>query len=156
VGNYRSISQCTIGDGTSVLFWKDFWHGKETLNGKFPRLFSYARDEDITVAKFASTDISSCFALPPSVEAFQEYQLIMETVSGMQIQSDVIDRRTFVWGNKYTPSQFYNFLFEQLSKDDTLNAIWKSEALPKLKVFLWLLIVNNLTQEISCRENIGS
>jgi hypothetical protein len=52
VGDYRSISRIQIGNGSSTLFWKDFWHGVTNLCDKFPRLFSYALNEDVTVADF--------------------------------------------------------------------------------------------------------
>jgi hypothetical protein len=61
VGDYRSVSKCKVGNGTFVLFWKDFWLDFQTLDVKFPRLFSYARDEDISIAKFVSMDLRSAF-----------------------------------------------------------------------------------------------
>jgi hypothetical protein len=42
VGEYRSISKCNVDDGSTVLFWKDFWIDFQTFNVKFPRLYSYA------------------------------------------------------------------------------------------------------------------
>jgi hypothetical protein len=54
-----------VGSGTSVLFWKDFWVNGELLCDKFPRLFSYALDEDASVASLAlADDRFSAFSLP--------------------------------------------------------------------------------------------
>jgi hypothetical protein len=140
VDDYRSISLCKIGNGSSVLFWKDFWVNGELMCDKYPRLFSYAQNEDISVASLVlSEDISSCFALPLSVEAFQELQE---------------DQRVFVWGEKYTSSRYYKFLFERVPRDKALNSIWTSKALPKLKVFLWLLMHDRLnTRDIMIRKH---
>jgi hypothetical protein len=144
-----------VGDDSYVLFWKDFWHGKETFCNKFPRLFSFVLDEDNSVAKFAnSEDLGSCFALPLSVEAFQEYQQISSVIAETHLESGTIDRRSFVWGSNYTPSKFYKFMFAHLPRDAALNAIWRSKAMPKLKVFSWLLMVYRLnTRDIMLRKH---
>jgi hypothetical protein len=71
VSDYRSVSHCKVGDGKSILFWKDFWLNEEVLCDKFPRLFSYVLEEDVSVADLARTeDLISFFALPLSVEAY--------------------------------------------------------------------------------------
>jgi hypothetical protein len=62
---WRDISRGTIGNGTSILFWKDFWQEGTLLCDKFPRLFSFALDEDISVADlFSAGDMTSKFFLP--------------------------------------------------------------------------------------------
>jgi hypothetical protein len=155
VGEYRSITKCQINSGTSVLFWKDFWYQGDLLCQKFPRLFSYALDEDLSVADMAHVeDLSSCFALPMSVEAFHEWQEVSQLLTATSLNESMSDTRIFAWGDKYTPSKFYNFLFAQLPSDATLNAIWKSRALPKLKVFSWLLFMDRLnTRELMLRKH---
>jgi hypothetical protein len=66
-GIYRSITKAEVGDGTSILFWKDFWHSNQLLCEDFPRLFSYAKNEDITVADFTpTTALEDLFTLPIS------------------------------------------------------------------------------------------
>jgi hypothetical protein len=155
VGEYRSITNFSIQSGTSVLFWKDFWYQGSVLCQKFPRLFSYVLDEDLSVAEMAHMDtLGSIFSLPLSVEAFQEWQEVSMLIEATPIQDQLTDKRTFVWGNAYTPSKFYNFLFARLPRDEVLNAIWKSKALPKLKVFSWLLFMDRLnTLDIMKRKH---
>ena len=155
VDDYRSVSLCNIGAGTSVLFWKDFWHNGELMCNRFPRLFSFAIDEDLSVADLAHVDdLGSIFALPLSVEAFHEWQEASMLLQGTNISPGVIDARSFVWGPKYTSSAFYNFLFKQLPKEVAFNAIWKSRALPKLKVFVWLLMMDRLnTRDMMLRKH---
>ena len=68
VDDYRSITTCQIGEGTSVLFWKDFWQNGVLLCDKYARLFSFVRNEDVTVADFANNvDPLSMFHLPLSL-----------------------------------------------------------------------------------------
>jgi hypothetical protein len=155
VDDYRSITTCQIQDGSSTLFWKDFWTEGGLLCHKYPRLFSYVIDEDVSVLRMTQTErLDSIFVLPLSVEAFQEWQEITHLVSTVSLSEHRSDQRTFVWGSKYTPSKFYNFLFAQLVRDVALNAIWKSRALPKLKVFVWLLFWDRLnTRDIMQRKH---
>jgi hypothetical protein len=51
---YRGIVKCSMGDGTTVLFWVDIWNDL-LMQDKFPRLFSFAKDKLISIAKFLST-----------------------------------------------------------------------------------------------------
>jgi hypothetical protein len=79
VEEYRSICRCQVKSGTSVLFWKDFWYNGELMCDKYSRLYSYALDEDLSVADMAQLeDLNGGFAIPLSVEAFQEFQQLTE------------------------------------------------------------------------------
>jgi hypothetical protein len=155
VGDYRSISRAKIGDGTSVLFWKDFLLDGTLLCDKFPRLFSFALDEDISVASLCSEeDISSKFFLPLSIEAFQELQVVQQIARDNPLNSEEHDQRRFVWGDKYSPARYYRFLFEIVPKNEIMIDIWSSKTLPKIKVFLWLLMIDRLnTRDIMSRKN---
>jgi hypothetical protein len=53
VGEYRSISRCQVASGNSVLFWKDFWSNGELMCNKYPRLYSYVLNEDLSIADLA-------------------------------------------------------------------------------------------------------
>jgi hypothetical protein len=99
-------------------------------------------------------DLSSCFAQPLLVKAFQELDEINMLINATPIIEDMVDQRKFVWGEKYTPSKFYNFLFEQLPQDPALHGIWASKSLPKHKVIMWLLMIDRLkTQDIMPRKH---
>ena len=54
----------------------------------------------------------------------------------------------------YTSSKFYNFMFSHLTVDSSLQEIWKSKLIPKLKVFAWLLQRDRLnTKELMARKH---
>jgi hypothetical protein len=52
---YRAITKCEIGSGASVLFWADQWK-EETLDVKFPSLFSFTKDKLQSVKEFCAMD----------------------------------------------------------------------------------------------------
>jgi hypothetical protein len=101
VEEYRSISDYNIGNGSSVLLWKDFWSNGELLCDKYPGLLSYALNEDILVASFASMqDVGFYFGLPLSMEAYQEFQEMPSFMEAAPLDNGIIDTRRFVWGDK--------------------------------------------------------
>ena len=64
------------------------------------------------------------------------------------------DSHSFVWGNgEYTSAKYYKFIFAGVPQNTTLQSIWKSKALPKLKVFDWLLLLDRLnTKDLMLRK----
>jgi hypothetical protein len=61
VGEYRSISCSQVASGTSIIFWKDIWSEGALLYDKYPRLYSYALYEDLSMADLATVeDLSTC------------------------------------------------------------------------------------------------
>jgi hypothetical protein len=156
VHDYRSITRCIIGSGNSVLFWKDLWHTDGLLCDQFPRLYSFALDEDVTVADMArAPDLSLMFVLPLSAQAFQELSQIHMYLQGLVSGPNDKDTRVFPWGNStYTSAKFYNFIFAQAPTDHALPSIWKSKCLPKLRVFAWLLMKDRLnTKDLIIRKS---
>jgi hypothetical protein len=94
VHDYRALPSCAIGNGETVLFWKDSWHVNGLLCDQFPRLFSFSLNEDATVAELAhSPDLSSNFLLPLSVQAFEELHQIQCYLNGLITASN--DSRIF-------------------------------------------------------------
>jgi hypothetical protein len=153
---YRSITKASVGDGTSILFWKDFWHSDQLLCEDFPTLFSYTKNEDLTVTDvYYNNTPEDLFYLPFSASAHEEWVAIANTLNNIQISSDTTDSRTFCWGSTgYTSAKYYKFIFDCLPDDASLEAIWKSRCLPKLWVFAWLLLKDRLnTKDLMHRRH---
>jgi hypothetical protein len=57
-------------------------------------------------------------------------------------------------GQTYKSAKFYKFMFSLIPPDHALRAIWKSRCLPKLRVFAWLLMKDQLnTKDLMLRKN---
>jgi hypothetical protein len=52
---YRNLTRCEVGNGSSILFWSDLWKD-DMLGSTFPRLFSYAKDKLQSVKEFFGRD----------------------------------------------------------------------------------------------------
>ena len=46
---FRGIANCKIGDRSTVLFWSDLWNDN-VMQIKFPRLYSFAKNKNISVS----------------------------------------------------------------------------------------------------------
>jgi hypothetical protein len=69
---YRSVSQCIIGDGTSVCFWEDKWK-PEILSARYPRLASFARKREVFVQEVTMAEnLDELFILPLSQQSHDE------------------------------------------------------------------------------------
>lgn len=61
-----------VGDGSMVLCWKDLWQD-QMLDMSHPRVFSFARDVDVSMASFLSmATLPEGFYLPLSSQAREE------------------------------------------------------------------------------------
>ena len=142
---FRGISRCTVGNGSTVLFWSDVWNNN-LLQDKFPRLYSYAKNKKISVAKFlTSNTLDSQFHLPLSEQAYQEYLGLQELIQNIQVQEDSKDSWHYMWGNSsYSSSKFYNFPYKHVSPPAPFLWIWQSKCCNKLRVFTWLLLKDRL------------
>ena len=113
---FRGISSCIVGNGSTVLFWSDVWNN-HLLQEKFPRLYSYAKDKRISVAKFLENNtMMAQFHLPLPEQAHQEYMELQDLLQNIQVQEHSKDTWHYIWGNStYTSSKFYNFPYKNVS-----------------------------------------
>ena len=142
---FRGISACTVGNGSTLLLWLDVWNGF-FLQEKLPRLFTFAKDQKISVAAFLSTpDMSTLFHLPLSEQAYQEFQELQEIIQSVQMTQTNKDQWHYIWGSsKYTSKSFYNHLYKDFHPPKPFLWIWKSRCCNKLRVFSWLLLMDRL------------
>jgi hypothetical protein len=66
--HFFMLASCAASQGDSLYFWRDTWN-PGVLRWKFPQLFSFAYNKDISVKAFRSGDILDHFWTPLSVEA---------------------------------------------------------------------------------------
>jgi hypothetical protein len=82
---FRGIASAKIGDGTTTLFWKDLWLSQINAK-KFPRAFSYATREDVSVQGILNaSSLSDNFFLPLSPEAMAELRLLQAQNVSVQL-----------------------------------------------------------------------
>ena len=141
---YRAVTSVEVGDGGSTLFWKDAWHG-DILTDSHPRLFSFAKHEDISVRMLlTSPTLGQNFHLPLSVQAREDLDDLQASLASMEL-AEVHDAWRLIWGSEeFASSKFYLHCFRDMEADDVFKWIWKSKCTNKWKVFAWLLLADRL------------
>lgn len=147
---------CNLGDGsTDVTFWKDIWAG-DVLAQKFPRLFSFARDENVSIRHLMhAEDLDTLFSLPMSPEVFEELIQLQMILSSIAYDLNENDQWILDWGNQvYSFRQYYQMVFQNYQASAIFKELWKCKCTPRIKIFMWLLLVDRLnTRSMLVRRN---
>ena len=100
-------------------------------------------------------DPALLFALPLSVQAYEEKEHLLQLLNTVDLVPDVVDTRIFAWGStSYSSARYYKFLFANAPTDRGLDLIWESKCLPKLRIFVWLLMHDRLnTKDLMIRKH---
>jgi hypothetical protein len=82
---FRGIVSCKVGDGSTILFWSDVWNDN-LLQQRLPRLYSFAKNKNISVTAFLQNNsLEGQFHLPLSEQALQEYQHLHQIIHQTQV-----------------------------------------------------------------------
>jgi hypothetical protein len=137
---YRELTKCVVGNGSSVLFWSDQWTDG-LLDSAFPRLFSYAKDKLQSVQDFFGREMIDSFHLPLSVQAYDELQSLQEIIHNTSLSAETSDSWILKSGNGiFKPSKIYKQAFSHIVTDPASKWLWKSKCTSKHKFFAWLIL----------------
>jgi hypothetical protein len=131
--------------------------GDTPLCDKFPELFSYSMNKNITLrqAKMAPL-IEDLFHLPLSAPAYMQMLTLVTMLHNMEL-SDMPDK--WVCANnadKYSSQKIYKIIHKLLEVPDTFALVWKTKYQPKQKLFFWLLLHDRLnTKQVLKRTKMG-
>lgn len=145
--HFFMLATCNIHNGDTVSFWKDLWD-PGVLQWRFPQLFSFTKQPNISARKFLSSDINENFRLPLSMEAFNQLVDLTHLLETLDTSGHHQDVWTFIWGsNTFTSKQAYDVLRGTLPAS-LFKWMWKSRARNHHKFFFWLL----LRDRLNCRN----
>jgi len=150
---FRRIARCTIGDGSTVLFWDDIWTG-HPLSELYPRLLSFSKDSRISVKDVMNAeDFEDLFYLPLSQAAFVEFEDLQEHLIGLLGPQSGDDIWSYIWGNgTYTSQRLYKLVFANTNAHPAFGWIWKAKCTPRIKFFAWLVLVDRLNTKDMLRR----
>jgi hypothetical protein len=118
--NYRNIDKPTVKSGETILLWLDEWEVDGStipLRQHFPRLFSFSKDDKISVRDMVMLrDRTEEFHLPLSGMAYEELMVLQKWLDQLELLDPRNDEWTCIWGNikaqKYYLSTFDHVLVE--------------------------------------------
>ncbi|XP_073354904.1 uncharacterized protein [Aegilops tauschii subsp. strangulata] len=144
---FRGITSVGIGNGLSILFWKDLWLDEEEhpLMHSFPRAISFCTDEDATVdAVLQANEPSKLFQLPLSAQAREEAREIQGRCAHVGLVTEEQDVWVCSIANRFSSSIYYKHCFREVEADETFVWLWKAKSPIKFKVFRWLPMVDRM------------
>ena len=123
---YRGISRCSLGNGSSILFWEDLW-GPVVLALAFPNLYQYAANTSASVLNIMmALDLVTVINLPLPQLAYEELINMQDLISRITFVPNENDRWTFIWGNdRYSSKKLYNLAFSTVKAPRTFSLLWK-------------------------------
>jgi hypothetical protein len=121
LAEYKDLAKVTIGDGSTVFFWKDSWNGT-ALAQAYPELSSFANNINVSFLEATSkTDLAKNFILPVSVQAHQQLMEIINSLEDLPIGGNV-DIWTYKWGNaNFSTSKAYKALIGEVTVHPIYN-----------------------------------
>jgi hypothetical protein len=82
--------------------------------------------------------------------------MLQETLPHLELDSNSKDLWKPVWGNDYSVKKFYTLIYDLFQTHPIFKAVWRSRCIPRVKFFLWLILVDRLnTKTMLSRRNIG-
>ena len=148
------------GSGGHGSLWKDVWINEIPLMESHDHLFSFAKDEDISLAQYYNNyDHADNFMLPLSMEAGTELDNLREIMEGINLEAMGTDEWILCWGDvDFKPQKFYKYMFRNVLTPTCITSIWKSKCIMRHKVFAWLMLNDRVnTRDLLLRRhfNIG-
>uniref|UniRef100_A0A453T9S6 Reverse transcriptase zinc-binding domain-containing protein n=1 Tax=Aegilops tauschii subsp. strangulata TaxID=200361 RepID=A0A453T9S6_AEGTS len=129
-----------IGSRDIVMFWQDNWLSG-SLSVRFPELFSFSKNEFISVKSMKMTeDPIEHFHTPLSIQAYELFQQLSKIVQNTAL-TNAHDKWCYPWQNpEYSSIKMYHQLQEQEKAPPSFAKIWKCTAMLRYKIFIWLLL----------------
>lgn len=137
-----------IGDGKSSSFWTDRWLHGTSVADIAPELMNYVKRrgwKQLTVHDALQDIYWTRFTVSGmSVQAIWEFLQLWDLVQNFNLRPDQED--THVWLphslGTYTTKSAYERFFQGVVSFEPYRRLWKSWAPLRVKVFLWLAILN--------------
>ena len=57
-----------------------------------------------------------------------------------------------LWGRQYSSRRFYNYVFSGMASTPYFKVLWKSQCTPRVKFFVWLVLMNRLNTKTMLRR----
>jgi hypothetical protein len=125
----------------NTSFLNNIWCDSETLAYKYPNLFEFAYDKDITVHKALSSDFQALTFRRRLLGILNnDYNNLIAQCNNF-VLSDNEDKSMWLLGNKgFSVKSFYKKKMKSSQVAVPSKFLWKTRLPYKIKVFLWLIM----------------
>jgi len=150
---FSQIATCIPSMGDSVGVWKDKFR-VDIFSLQFPHLFTYVYNKNLSLKELLQVqDILSIFRLPMSRAAYNEFLVFSNLLDDLRAEVDETDVWICHWSRGlFSSSRLYKHNFNDLVPTVPLIWIWKAKCEPRIKFFMWLLLVDRLNTRAMLRK----
>ena len=123
-----------VGDGSSVCFWLDWWCGDAPLSMRFPVLFSYCPNLNISIAEVLANNWDLAFRRSLSPEELEHWQSLSAYFPSLSEAPDSV-----VWPHSSSGRFSVKSLYTRLiggAPSNRFSSIWHYRVPLKIKIFL--------------------
>jgi hypothetical protein len=162
---FQSLARIKVGDGRKVFFWKDHWINGRLADQIAPLVFSTVstrrRNSRLIAEALLENEWLADIDMDLSVEGCAQCVRLWEEIEAVPRDSQIPD--SFFWtgsaSGTYSAKDTYRMLCQGSTQFNMYEAIWKSFAPPKGKIFAWLAVryrlwTSDRRQRHGLQENI--
>ena len=134
------------GNGLSIRFWLDRWHGDCSLQCIYPNLFHIAYNKNILVYEvFDSQGIQIKFSRQLVGVYHREWCALLQQFQHFQL-TNVNDQIVWRWTShgRFTVHSLYTWLEFGGIPNTSFSSIWQANIPLKVRIFLWLVKQNKI------------
>jgi hypothetical protein len=154
--NFFMLSSCSAHEGNTIYFWRDSWN-HSVLQWKFPQLYSFALNKNISLKAFHSKYILDHFWTPLSPQASPQLQELQFLLQQIQVNPSEANKWIYIWNSdEFISRKAYLQIIGINNASPIFKWMWKSCLRGKHKFFFWLLLHDRLnTRELLKKKENG-
>ena len=140
---YRAAMKCTIGDGSTVLFWTDWWLQEGRIHDILPNLFRVVKKSATKVRTVKQAKSGQWWRdVSPNMNthALQEFIQLVDRLRNIQLADGIDGKVVWCWEGDglFSARSAYRAYFAAHIESAGAMEIWKSRAPATCKFFSWL------------------
>ena len=136
---FKLGARYTLGTGSSILFWKDWWTGESPLADRYSRLFEICSNPEILISQAHQGDGWHLrFRRTFGREELALWQQLFAEIGDLEPSSEAdLMRWALEPSALFSVSSLYYKLL-QTSEEKVPQFLWAAKLPHKIKIFLWL------------------
>jgi hypothetical protein len=133
--HFFMMAACTAREGHTLYFWRDTWNAK-VLQWKFPQLYSFILNENISLKAFRDREIQNHFWRPLSLQASPQMTDLQGLLNQIQTNPNKADKWSYIWNSDdFISKKAYLQIIGINDASPIFKWMWKSSIMGKHKFF---------------------
>ncbi|CAO2038822.1 unnamed protein product [Urochloa humidicola] len=153
---YQAITTVKLGDGRTTSFWQDVWEGEDSLESRFPSLYSHYKGKQQTVHTIATAGLERHLVPRLTPTAQSELQSVNQLLRRTALTAAPVERQSpfMLPDGRLQSSTLYKMLKAASHGEHSPTAafVWHNNAPPRVRFFTWLLTNDRIQSKANLRR----